>query len=117
MALNDNLVHPEVAAINNRLGISRVRKPLTPEQLQSYRPAKADPTVLDPPEVRELALLLGYIAGPTFEHKLQVARYILSLEKRIAAQEQTTSTLETRIAAQEQTASTLETRIAALEAR
>jgi hypothetical protein len=99
MALNDNGTHPEVAAINNRLGISRTRKPLTPEQLENYRPAKADPTVVDTPEVKELALLLGYIAGPNFEHRLQVARYILSLETRIVALEP----LEQRVAELEQT--------------
>lgn len=77
-----------VAAVNQRIGVNRTRKPLTPEQIESYRPkAAVASTVPAFPNKMELSKLLGEGSGLPVAAAQRLALYITLLEKRIAALE------------------------------
>lgn len=78
-----------VAAVNQRIGVNRARKPLTPEQIESYRPkAAVASTVPDAfPNKLELFKLLGEGSGLPAVAAQRLAQYITLLEQRIAALE------------------------------
>jgi hypothetical protein len=76
---------------NRRIGVSRERQPLTPEQFDSYRPSPAPAATLFVSDVipnePNLFMRLGEASGlPAFAAR-RLAHYITLLEKRIAALE------------------------------